>query len=92
MVVVMVLAAVWVVFVICSNLCNCMFCGGICGVGSGYGTNNGPGCSSLPHYFITTNTTTTTTITTSFTTTFTTQHTLTMALLVMVVVVTFFGL
>ena len=37
MVVVMVLAAVWVVFVICSNLCNCMFCGGICGVGSGSG-------------------------------------------------------
>ena len=48
MVVVVVLAAVRVLVVICSNLFNC---GGICGVCSGYCVINGCFCSSLaPHF------------------------------------------
>ena len=51
MVMVMVMAAVRGVAVISSKLFNCMFCGSICGVGSGSGVNSCCGGSSLAHHF-----------------------------------------
>ena len=50
MVVVNVTAAARVVVVISSNLFECVFCGGISGVGSGRGFNSCGG-SSLAHHF-----------------------------------------
>ena len=49
--VLIVTAALRVVVVISSDLFNCMFCGSICGVGSGSGVNSGCGGSSLAHQF-----------------------------------------
>ena len=49
MMVVMVMAAVRVEVVISSYQLNCMFCGGICGVGSDSGINSGSGGSSIAH-------------------------------------------
>ena len=43
-------AAASVVVVISTNLFNCMFCVGICGVGSGSGANSGYGGSFLAHH------------------------------------------
>ena len=43
-------AAASVVVVISTNLFNCMYCIGICGVGSGGGANSGYGGSSLDHH------------------------------------------
>ena len=77
MVVVIVTAAARVVVVISSNLIRCMFCGGICDVGSGRGVNSYCGGSSIAHHFHHyRHHTTTTTITNSCTTIVTTQYTL----------------
>ena len=46
---VIVTAVVSVVVLICSNIINCIFCGGICKVVSGSGVNSGCGGSSLAH-------------------------------------------
>ena len=46
----MVTAAASVVVVISTNLFICMFCIGICGVGSGSGANSSYGGSSLAHH------------------------------------------
>ena len=46
----MVTAAASVIVVICTYTFNCMFCIGICGVGSGSGDNSSYGGSSLAHH------------------------------------------
>ena len=51
MVVVMVTAAVRVVVVISTNLFNCIFLGGIHGIGSCSGVNRGCCGSSIAHHF-----------------------------------------
>ena len=53
-------AAASVVVIIITNLFNCMFCIGICGVGSGSGANSGYGGSFLAHHLSTSPTTITT--------------------------------
>ena len=48
-VIVTAVASVLVLFI--SNILNCMFCGGISGVGSGIGVNSGCGGSSFAHHY-----------------------------------------